>query len=217
MPTPAGRPATQLAQERQREYQAAHTMRRWIISAALATVVFVAAGIVLALASRNGSPAPSPRQATVQTTQATPTVNERGNIPKELGELAGFGSSDEPDQNTFAITQIAVDPPCSPEGTAPKSGHTVLLELEVKTGADAERAAQLGRILTPGFFSVVGPDGTEHDAWPGECTDPSHNLPEEFGAGQKYSGTVELRVPAKTGTLILAGNMDNAGGWEWTY
>lgn len=216
MPTSPGQLVTHLARERERAYRAEHKTRRRIISAVVAVgLAVVVIGVVAGLATRQPAPGPAPAKPAASPAPEAPTTNARGNIPKQLGELAGFGSSEAPDQNTFAITEITVDPLCTPDGEKPASDHTILLEMTVTTGPDADRAAELGRILTPGFFTVIAPDGTEHDAWPGECTDPGRGLPEPFEANKQYSGTVELRVPEATGALVLAGHMDNATGWEW--
>lgn len=209
--------ATQLAQERQRALKAAHATRRKIIGACVVSVGLVlVAGLVTIIATHPPRPA-STVKSPAATTGAAPTTNVRGNLPKKLGEPAGFGSAADPAQNTFTITGITVDPPCWAHGTRPSSWHTVLLQVEVRTGGDRDRAAELGRILQPGFFSEIGPDGDLHDAWPGKCTDPRRFLTDTFGANQSYEGTIELRVPDPAGTLILNGSMDNAGGWEWAY
>lgn len=215
-----GRRVSEFALERQRAHRAEHAKRRRIIGASLAAAAIIAAAVFVA--SRSAMTDPSERgamtpSATSARPGATSVTNARGNIPKKLGELAGFGSADSPDQNTFVIDSITLDPPCAPRGTKPDSGHTVLLHVTVHTGDDKDRAAMLGRILQPGFFSAIDSAGTTHDAWPGECTNPADKLPSDFTTNRKYTGTVELRLAARTGALVLAGDMDNAAGWEWKY
>lgn len=214
---PVGRMAAEMVLERQRAQQAEHATRQKIITGGVAAGVVLAVGALMFMPARTGEPSLSPSRTTAPAASEAPATTVRGNIPKRVGELAGFGSDDAPAQNTFAINRITVDPPCSPAGTKPKTGHTVVLEVTVNTGGDADRAAELGRMLTPGFFSVVGSDGTEHGAWPGDCTDPNRNLPSTFTVRKRYSGTIELKVPEASGTLILAGTMENATGWEWRY
>lgn len=220
-----GRLATDLAFERQQRYNAEHATRLHLIRMFVAVVAVIAATTAVFFIARPGTSEPLANPATSSTSPAATadsepagsSTNARGNIPKKLGESAGFGSVTSPIQNTFSIERITLDPRCSPKGTRPDSGHTILLHVEVNTGPDAERAGMLGRILAPGFFAAIGPDGETHDAWPGHCTDPADNLPEDFGVNQKYAGTIELNLPISAGRLVLAGAMDNASGWEWPF
>lgn len=216
-----GRLVTELMRKRQLESHAAHAMRRRILGAIAVALVGVSGWFVL-FTHDDVQPAnvnePAPSAVRDNGSEAKREARtERGNIPKALGEIAGFGPADKPSQNTFRIDRVVVDPPCRPGGTKPDSQHTVLLNVTVDTGGDKERAAMLGRILQPGFFSAVGRDGESHDAWPGTCTDASKYLPEEFGTNQTMSGTVELRLPVTSGILVLSGVMENAAGWEWRF
>lgn len=220
--------AAELAGRRRRAERAQHAVRRRIVAAAVAvTVTAAGAGMLFAITQgdasgsgsqdRNSATAAPTAAPTTEANATEPHLNERGNIAKELGEIAGFGSAEEPDQNTFAVEHILVDPPCAQGRTRPESEHTVLLYVTAHTGADAKRAGMLGRILTPGFFEAIAPDGSRHDAWPGECTDPADQLPDDFIANRDYSGAIELRLPLRTGTLVLSGVMSNAAGWEWRF
>lgn len=208
--------------ERQLESRAARGVHRQIIEVAAAllaiTVVSVLAIALIRSDELEGGQVERATSGPDAISEAKgDALTERGNIPKEMGEIAGFGPANSPAQNTFRIDRIVVDPPCHPGRTRPRSEHTVLLHITVKTGDDGERAAMLGRILQPGFFSAVGREGEAHDAWPGTCTDPSKYLREELGRNQMLSGTVELRLPAASGILILSGALDNAAGWEWRF
>ncbi|GAA5129841.1 hypothetical protein [Haloechinothrix salitolerans] len=214
-----------LARKRQRDAAAQHPVRGKIIGLAV-TAAVVAAGAGVVLAANSGAPERSDRAdnraatAPPSATRTEPplTLTERGTIPKELGELAGFGSEQQPDQNTFAIEDIVVDPPCDVGYRTRASEHIVRLHITVHTGSDTERASMLGRILTPGFFEAIGPDGRRHGAWPGECSEAAGTAwPDEFEPNREYSRTVELRLPVSEGTLILNGVMANAAGWEWRF
>lgn len=225
MPKTKGSAVADLARKRQDAAAARHPVRRRVLGLGI-TAAVVAVGAGLVFAANSGGPTASPghdaaknsaRVMPSTTTGAVPSLTPRGNIPKELGELAGFGSADTPDQNTFTIEEILVDPPCTTGGGRQDGEHTILLDVTVRTGVDKKRAEMLGRILTPGFFAAIGPAGTEHDAWPGECTDPTDALRDDFAPNSEYSGTVELRIPVRSGTLILNGVMTNAAGWEWRF
>lgn len=209
--------------ERQLESRAVHAVRRKMLGAIVAVIALTGLSVWLILSNQDDVQG---RQADEPATTAAwdagseakrEARTERGNIPKDLGQIAGFGPANAPSQNKFRIDRVVVDPRCRPGGTRPGSQHTVLLHLTVETGGDKERAAMLGRILKPGFFSAIGRDGKSHDAWPGTCTDASDYLPEELGTNQTLSGTVELRLPVTSGTLVLSGVMENAAGWEWRF
>lgn len=214
---------TELVRERQLESRAAHAMRRKILGAIVAVIALSGVSVWLIAfsqddAQQEGARQPAPTAVQDARSEAERQARtERGNIPKDLGEIAGFGPAKAPSQNKFRIDRVVVDPRCRPGGTRPESQHTVLLQVTVETGGDKERAAMLGRILKPGFFSAIGRDGESHDAWPGTCTDASKYLPEEFGTNQTVSGTVELRLPVTSGILVLSGVMENAAGWEWQF
>lgn len=218
-----GTPVAELAGERSRAARAEQAARRRIVAAAIAAaVVATGATLVFTVTPASLDKPPEAERAVPSTSPPAPTSVEpaltaRGTIPKRLGELAGFGSAKDPAQNTFAIRDIVVDPPCDLGRSRPTSWHTIVLHVTAHTGTDARRAGMLGRILTPGFFEAIGPDGHRYEAWPGECTDPLDALPDDFGPNGAYSGTIELRLPVRRGMLILSGVMDNAAGWEWRF
>ncbi|MPY83965.1 MAG: hypothetical protein GEV00_11725 [Actinophytocola sp.] len=214
-----------LASKRSQAARAEHAARRRIVGAAVAVVgVTTAAVLVFTLAPgateetrQQVRVTATPTRAADTTDAADPALTVRGTIPKRLGEIAGFGSAAHPDQNTFAINGVVVDPPCELGRSRPVSAHTILLSVTAHTGANARRAGMLGRILTPGFFEAIGPDGRRYPAWPGECTETANALPDDFGPNSDYAGTIELRLPVRSGVLILDGVMTNAAGWEWRF
>lgn len=82
--------------------------------------------------TRSGGP------ETTTTTQPRPLTNERGFVPKKLGDNSCYGSTEsDPCASgvTFAIDKIVVDPPCDEFGE--RSRHTLVLSLRVATGIDS--------------------------------------------------------------------------------
>lgn len=220
--------ATDLAGKRREAARAEHALRRRVVGGAV-TVAGITVAAVLGMALIPDTPPSQQTQRAASTAAATPTdvaaaggatLTPRGTIAKRLGEIAGFGPEDDPDQNTFAVNDIVVDPPCDLGYRAPASEHVVRLHVTAHTGSDAQRAGMLGRILTPGFFEAVGQGGRRHAAWPAECSGAAHAstaLADSFEPNREYSRTIELRLPIRSGILILNGVMSNAAGWEWRF
>jgi hypothetical protein len=170
----------------------------------------------------NGAPTlPAPAGNQTPNTAGQPKANAQGYIPKALGEAAGLSSPDGSSESTFTIDKITVDPKCSRYGFKPQSGHTLLLDVRVATGPDADVASELSGILSPFSFQAVGADSVTHQAQVGACTDTTKALVNSgFGPNQKYSGTIELVVPDSHGTLravLPTASNDGVLGWEWKY
>lgn len=190
-----------------------------------ATVAALLALTVTACSTRGGEKAqaappelpPTATSAPTTTTKATPATktNERGLIPKKLGQTAGITLTDG-GIATFAIDKITVDPPCHEFGTPPESGRTLLLSVRVATSGDQGAADDLAFLLHGGNFSEIGKDGVTRPSTFGMCTDPTvGQLPSTFGVHQKYTGNIEMVVPEGSGVLVLQD--PSWGGWEWTY
>lgn len=166
------------------------------------------------------TPAPTlpekPTTTTAPSTMPSPATNERGYLVKKLGQDAGW-QSDEDDQGvTFAIDKVVVDPKCHEYGDKPESGHTLVLEIRVATGSNRESVSWASSILNPFSFAEVGADGITREADIGSCTD-GQSLPSTYGINQKYAGVIEIVVAEANGSLVLQDEMENSGGWEWSY
>lgn len=156
--------------------------------------------------------------ATTTTTAAAPKKNARGLIPKQLGEEAGIGNLPDANAVTFSIDAVTIDPPCYEYGTKPEAGRTLLLEVRVATGSDADSTTYISGFLNSSGFVEVGTDGVTRNAQPGSCTDWKGSLPNQFGLNQKYVGTIEIVVPEASGVIALQTVFgDGPGGWEWSY
>lgn len=187
-------------------------MRRLTLTAALLCTLLISACTKDQASADNPPELP---ESTTQSNKAEPKTNERGNIPKKLEEEAGVTYSRSEPSVVFSIDQIDVDPECYEHGIKPDNGHTLLLHVRVATSDEQAANRDAGLLLTPYNFAVLGSDGVTKPAAMGMCTDPDGYLPTEFGANQKYRGTIELVVPETSGTVIL--NNYGGRGWEWTY
>ena len=152
---------------------------------------------------------------TTTTTAAPP--NERGAIPKKLGEEAGWTDDSDDSKVSFAIDKITVDSRCDEYGEKPK-GHTVVLDIRITTGEAGDALDAIAATINPYSFQVIGSDGVSKPAEEGLCKPESlTQLPTDYGPHQKYRGQIELDVPAKSGILVLAMSMEDITGWEWRF
>jgi hypothetical protein len=145
---------------------------------------------------------------------ATPKTNERGFLPKTLGQTSGLTGPNDTSIASFSIDKVTVDPPCSEFGSPPDSGHTLLVDVRVATTTDQDAAEQLSYLFGTGFVEI-GKDGVTRPTQVGFCTEAMNSLPSTFGLNQKFAGQIELVVPEASGLLAL--NNGNVGGWEWKY
>lgn len=194
-----------------------HTGRAVLAVAAAAVMLAACAKDTTAGAAGPALPPKSSTPAAASTAPSGPATNERGLIPKTLGQEAGLTNEKGEPTATFAIDTVTVDPPCHEYGSKPDSGHTLLLAVRVATNGDAEAAGYMALLINPYSFAEVGADGVTRSAQLGNCTDYTKNLPGQFGVNQKYAGTIELVVPEASGVLTLQDQMGGSNGWEWTY
>ncbi len=157
----------------------------------------------------------SPRRENDNIDNSKPETNERGYIPKKLGEEARYGKNPTSESaSVFVIDKVEINPPCHQYGLPNEDGETLLLHVRVATGDDQTALLALSGVLNPFAFAEITQDGVTEQAQMGMCTDPADALPGQFGVNQKYRGTIELVVPEASGTLVLD---DFGEGWEWTY
>jgi len=174
----------------------------------------------------DGDPSNEPDALNLPLTSAaesSPELNDRGNMPKYIGEEAHVLASTAADAAwvlTFNIDEIRVDPACDsgfPE--PPANGHYIAISVRVATTPDYDPDTQyLG--FTENDFRVIQPDGITVSDVTGKarsCLDPSHSIASaQIGPGQQYAGTVVIDAPVSTGALVYAPGGAPAG-WEWDF
>lgn len=151
-----------------------------------------------------------PTLPSIPTPPRDPDANDRGNVPKKLGEEVTVGTT------KFVVDKIDIDPKCGkymPKRPAGK--HSVVLHVRVTTGPDESANRDLGALLSPYGVKTIGPDGITAKAMGGACADISGALPPSLGTNQRAQGTVDVETTAPHGILILEGYREN--GWEYTY
>ncbi len=202
------------------------------------TVAAIAAAVALAGCTPSAQPDAEhlPDTAPVATATAEPTptetddasatygervVNDRGNLVKQLGQLAGVTLSEDSSVvlAQFAATDIVVDIECTAEfADASKNGHFVGIHLNVETtpelAQDEIGSLSFSQWAWQAFDAndkrVNDPMGNA--LW---CLDAADQLPADIGPGQSVSGWIVLDLPTDHGAVVLT--MGASNGWEWAY
>lgn len=149
-------------------------------------------------------------------------LNERGNIPKQLGETVGLypaPGTGAPPTVTFSVEEIVVDPVCDSDvDLPPVNGHYVTIFMRVEATPEYDPKRLLS--FREEDFSVIGPDGatlTSEDSDASTCKGaPDQITNVRIGPGQPYTGWLTFDVPVTAGALVYAPGGE-ANAWEWAF
>lgn len=170
-------------------------------------------------------PAAAPTQAAPPpaAAPANPQTSPRGNLVKQVGELAGIKDATGEYLAAFTVNDIIVDIPCTDElASAPENGHFVALDVSVETSPNMLNSDLIQQFsMSSSTFQAIGPDGTTSNAGTDSaatifCLDNSVLLPSTIGPGEKANGLVLLDVQQPSGTLIYQDYWTDSA-WEYTY
>jgi hypothetical protein len=167
--------------------------------------------------SASGSAAASATPATA-TAASTQAKTPEGWPIKGVGERVGYGGTGLEDALvTFAVDRIEVNPECARYGIPAHEGNkTVVLYATMSTGQlNQDEAASAAMIFNPFSFKGVTPDGVVHDAQPGSCLDYAGSFPTLLAPNAKYSGKVEVEVPARATSVASVNSLNSSQGWAW--
>jgi hypothetical protein len=207
--------------------------RRAIGTCAVALGVLLSGGCATTVHGQAApDPGMGPGQAVAPTTEPPaasssassapdPSVNERGNVEKQIGEEAGVSAPDGSPALTFTVDAIQVDYPCTsdyPQASA--NGHFVGLSMHVTTAPNLPADSYFDISATD--FSFIGSDGvtvSNVDTFEAfTCAPDDEQLPSgPLGSGQQYVGTVVVDVPETTGIVQYRPLYLSQGGWEWHF
>ncbi len=196
-----------------------------------ARITAIALALGLVLTGCTATPADTGKTPdTAPVTEATPHASEepaaaakssRGNLVKEVGELAGTTSiASGVTTSRFALTDIVLDRECTSGFSDPASnGHYLALHLNVETTPELAEEAFDWISITTYDWQAYDADGKRlndpvGNAW--SCLDAAEQLPSQIGPGQSVSGWMVLDVAAPTGFVVLTMGA-NTTGWEWAY
>jgi hypothetical protein len=194
-----------------------------VVVAALALPVVLAACSAPAPSTPQLNVPPAPEvPASAPAAPATPAgiLSERGNVVKQLGEVAGFGPTQDDIVVTFAIDKITVDAKCTAQySQKPEHAHFVTLDVRAETKPTMPN--DRGYSINPFEFSTIGADGiTEQSLTTGAaftCLDTSEQFPANLSPGSKYRGSIVLDTKNPSGVLVYRPGFMLGGGWEWNY
>lgn len=155
----------------------------------------------------------------------TPTLrlNDRGQLPKKLGEAAAIVGDDGERELEFTVTGFEFVK-CS-KYAGDLNGHALAAHVEVKTTGDFYGPIDVNGV--PGLISFEAyywrgyeSDGTRmndlNSSTIQNCFDSRAKLlPDSIGKGEKAKGMVLLDVTTKTGEVAFDPYGD--GGWVWKY
>jgi hypothetical protein len=172
-----------------------------------------------ALPASSGAATTSPAAAPLD---ADAELNERGNIPKAIGEPAGLRSSVEPGSPlvlTFSVLDLEVNPPCnSGFEQAPATGNYLGITMRVETTPEYDPRSL--RTFSEYDFRILGPDGVAVPDVIGNsetCLSADELINNRrFGPGAVYEGKLILDMPVRAGTLVYA-PAGEPNGWEWEF
>ncbi|GAA1405387.1 hypothetical protein AUR04nite_33200 [Glutamicibacter uratoxydans] len=149
------------------------------------------------------------------------TESVRGNLIKQVGDLAGISNENGEPILEFTINRMTIDPKCTGRWKEKaENGHLVLLEVSAKTYKSVDDVNSNGWDLNPYGFKIIKKDGTTSNAPAGSnasfsCFNENKYLP-TMGDAEKASGYVVLDVEDPSGTLVYEEGYTGVG-WEWEY
>ncbi|PPF33590.1 hypothetical protein [Pseudoclavibacter sp. AY1H1] len=174
------------------------------------------------------SPASTPPASVTPTSEAAETTNgefgpvetnDRGNLVKQIGQLAGLTSSKKDDISVakFVVTDIIPNYTCdAPYSSTPASGQYVALQMNVETMPELVSEPYPSVSFSEWAWQAYDAEGKRVNDVMGNgysCMDQAQRLPGEIGPGQSVSGYVVLDVPIGTSSVVLAPHAPT--GWEW--
>lgn len=167
------------------------------------------------------TPAPEPSEAVAESEFGASATSSRGNLVKEIGQLAGTSALDsDVVTSRFAVTDIVVDPECtSGFADTPENGYYLGVHLNVETTPELADDDVPWISFTQYDWQAYDADGKRlndpvGNAW--SCLDSGEMLPSQIGPGQSVSGWIVLDVAAPDGIVVLAMG-GSPTGWEWSY
>ncbi|WP_206476762.1 hypothetical protein [Microbacterium sp. KRD172] len=198
---------------------------------ALAAFAFAACSAPSPAADTGKTPDTAPVESAPTPEASTPApesefgekvLSTRGNMIKQIGQLAGTGISGDPDTigSRFVVTDIVLDPVCdSGWSDTPANGHYLALHINVETTPELAQSDNPEVWFSPYDWQSYDPHGKRlndpvGNAW--SCMSEAATLPSSVGPGQSVSGYIVLDVAATTGTVVMTLG-GGPTGWEWDY
>lgn len=155
---------------------------------------------------------------------AEPTINDRGNLVKVVGQLAGIRDEDGNALAQFTLTDIQSDFECTSEYSEPsENGHYLALTFDVETFKELADDEWFNTFtMNEMEFTVFDTDGKRENDSTGNawmCLADNDRLPSEIGPSEKVTGMVVLDTAIKEGSVVFStyGSDGAVHGWEWNF
>lgn len=173
--------------------------------------------------SSNGPAQSESPQASVPS--ATLKLNDRGQLPKKVGQQAGAGEG--LDNLSFKMKVTGFDfVKCDGTYAQEMDGHVLAVSVEMQTTKDFEGSDGYNNhdgVMLTDYSHWVGyePDGTKMNSLDGSdgiqnCFDDGRKLfPDYIDKGEKAKGQILLNVTTKSGEVAF--DPYGFGGWVWKY
>jgi hypothetical protein len=151
-------------------------------------------------------------------------TSDRGNLVKEIGQVAGVMNEDTGDiMVEFTPTDVETDFSCNNDWSEPsENGQYVAFTFEVETfpALSDDEDPFYGTFGINEFnLTAFSNDGERQNDITGNswmCLDESESLPADIGPGQKAEGKVVIDTALESGILVFSPLFDGTG-WEWKF
>lgn len=149
-------------------------------------------------------------------------INERGNLVKEIGQLAGLANPERNDEITaeFAITAIEPNFQCtSSYSDPPANGNYIAITFEVQTYPAMADSYWKEWYMSPYDLKIISSDGTRENDSIGNsysCLSDADSLPTSLGPSERATGKIVLDSAYESGSLVLT-VPSIQGAWEWQF
>lgn len=178
-----------------------------------------AATLTLPSASASASTSTAP-ESSPPSSDAGPTINDRGNVVEKLGQQAGIRTSEGRQAVIFAVDSVEIDPTCSGRNVPATNGHYLGVRVRVTTGDLAFLGGTWS--MSEDDFAIQGPDGALRFDVAGKgasnCLPEAERFPAtSLQPNRQYVGTIVLDSPVTSGTLVFSTPALQGNGWEWQF
>lgn len=209
-------------------------MNKWVCAVGALAAALVLSGCSVAAPSVDSGKKPSTEPEVTASPEAVETAEDvesefgetvtsiRGNMVKQVGQLAGTSISGDPSTigSRFVVTDIVLEPTCdSGWADEPSNGHYLALHFNVETTPELAQSDYPEVWFSADDFQAYDLDGKRlndpvGNAW--SCMSEASTLPQSIGPGQSASGFIVLDVADEHGAVVLL-NGGGPTGWEWEY
>lgn len=148
-------------------------------------------------------------------------VSERGNLSKELGQLAAMAHPENGKPLVeFTVTKIETGFTCTTDWAEPSmNGDFIAVSMEFQTTPELADWDSSGLWLSHHDFKIIGPDGTRENDPVGNgiyCITDGEEVPDSIGPSETVKGMFVFDSQYTEGALVFQPSGAESG-WEWIF